>query len=447
MKRANLYILLLAGAGLFPSCKKFLDEKPDKQLLVPKSVEDYQRLMDGNYEMNLSTAYSGILSADDYYQTAARFNTLSEPLRNLYTWQDNSMPETQGGNDWSTSYSQVYNANIALEGIEKVERNSNNQVKWDNVKGTALFFRGRVFLEAALLWAKAYDPATANTDPGIPLTRTSDFNVKTTRPNVKDTYDQILKDLKGSVSLLPAVALHVMRPSKAAAYAYLSRTYLAMRDYPNAGKYADSALQINNKLVDFGTLESFYPWPMIGYDSPEIIMFFQTDVSLTFQISDEFYKSYTDDDYRKDLYFEENRDGTTGFRGSYTGDYSFFTGVATDELYLTRAECYARAGNVTDAMKDLNTLLKHRIYEFEDLTAIDAKAALKTILVERKKELLLRGTRWMDLKRLNKETDLQVTLKRDVAGKVYQLLPNDPKYALPIPTRIIELSGIPQNIR
>ena len=93
--------------------------------------------------------------------------------------------------------------------------------KWDNVKGTALFFRGRVFLEAALIWAKAYEPATATTDLGVPLTKTSNFNIKTTRPNVKDTYDQILMDLKASVPLLPRVALNVMRPSKAAAYAYL----------------------------------------------------------------------------------------------------------------------------------------------------------------------------------------------------------------------------------
>jgi hypothetical protein len=447
MKKVNLYMLLLAGASLFSSCKKFLDEKPDKQLLIPKTVDEYQRLLDTNFEMNLNTAFSGILSADEYYQTTADFNGLSEPLRYMYTWQDNSSQEDQGGNDWANTYAQVYNTNIALEGMEKVERNAGNQAKWDNVKGTALFFRGRLFLEAALIWAKAYEPSTATTDPGIPLTRTSDFNVKTTRPNMKDTYEQILKDLKGSVPLLPAVAAHAMRPSKAAAYAFLSRTYLAMRDYPNAGKYADSVLQINNKLVDFATLNSFDIWPMEGYRSPEMIMFFQLDVTLTFRITDEFYNSYSADDYRQDLYYEENRDGSKGFRGSYTGDYSYFSGIATDELYLTRAECFARAGNAAEAMEDLNTLLKKRIYKFTDLTATDANAALKIILKERKKELVLRGVRWLDLKRLNKEPEHQVTIKREVAGKVYELRPNDPKYALPIPTRIIELSGIAQNVR
>lgn len=447
MKRANLYVLLLAGACLFPSCKKFLDEKPDKQLLVPSTPEEYQRLMDANFEMNLATAMSGIMSSDDYYQTTADFNGLNLFNRNLYTWADNSMSEEQGGNDWSTSYSQIYNTNIVLEGIENVTRTASNKDKWDNVKGTALFFRGRVFLEAALIWAKAYEPATAATDPGVPLTKTSNFNIKTTRPNVKDTYDQILMDLKASVPLLPRVALNVMRPSKAAAYAYLSRTYLAMRDYPNAGKYADSVLQINNRLLDYAALDTFDFYPIPGFNSPEMVMFFQTDFSLTFRIADELFDSYSIRDYRKDLFFEELRDGSTGFRGSYTGDYSYFTGIATDELYLTRAECYARAENVADAMKDLNTLLKKRISGFTDLTAPDAKAALKMILAERRKELILRGTRWMDLKRLNKEPEFRVTLKREVAGKVYELLPDHPKYALPLPNRIVELASIPQNIR
>lgn len=447
MKRVNLYILLLAGASLFSSCKKFLDEKPDKQLLVPTTPDEYQRLLDGNFEMNLSTAMAGIVSADEYYQTTADFNGLSAANRNLYTWENESMAEGQGGNDWMTSYAQVYTTNIVLEGMAKIARTGSNAAGWDNVKGSALFYRGRVFLEAALLWAKAYEPATAQTDLGIPLRMTSDFNVKTTRPNLKDAYDQILNDLKASVDLLPAVALHAMRPSKAAAYAYLSRAYLSMRDYPNAGKYADLALQINNKLLDYATLDTYDIWPIPGYSSPEIIMFFQTDVSLTFRIPDHLYNSYSLKDYRKDLFFETLRDGSTGFRGSYTADYSYFTGIATDELYLTRAECYARAGNVPDAMKDLNALLKKRIEGFTDLTATDASAALKTILTERKKELLLRGTRWMDLKRLNKEPEFRVTLKRDVAAKIYELLPDHPKYALPIPTKIIELSGIPQNQR
>lgn len=441
MKRTNLYILLLAAASAFTSCKKFLDEKPDKRLKVPTTVDDYQTLLDGSFDMNLSTATSGILSADDYYQTLADFNGMDIYQRNLYTWEDNSISDN-APNDWSSSYGQVYNANITLEGLEKVAKTGLNESKWNNVKGSALFYRGRVFLEAATLWAKAYDNATAATDPGVPLTMTSDFNQKTTRPSVKETYDRILLDLKAAAHFLPKNAVNNIRPSKAAAYAYLSRTYLSMRDYPNAGKYADSALQINSALLDYATLGMMYL-----YKNPEVVILFTTDFGrIDFKIPKDFYDSYSSNDNRKSMFFDMNRDGSIFY--SNTEDYtSYFTGIANDELYLTRAECFARADNTIDAMKDLNTLLKKRISRFTDLTAVDAKAALKLILTERRKELVMRGTRWMDLKRLNKEPEFQETLKREAKGVTYTLPPNDPRYALPIPNKIVKLAGIPQNIR
>ncbi|TCC96309.1 RagB/SusD family nutrient uptake outer membrane protein [Pedobacter hiemivivus] len=440
MKRTYLYICLFAAASMFASCKKFLDEKPDKKLMVPTKIEDFQALLDNPIEMNLYSVLSGILSSDDYYQTSSDYNKLKDYEQNLYTWSKNSIPD-MGPNDWATTYAQVYYANISLEGLAKIDRTGMNAAKWDNVKGSALLFRGRAFLEATTLWTRGYDNASATTDYGIPLTQTSDFNVKTTRPNLKETYEQIIKDLKASVPLLPAVPINNMRPSKPAAYGYLSRAYLSMRDYVNAGKYADSALRINSALTDYAPLQYIEL-----YENPEIVMMFVADSMIDFKISEDFYDTYSANDNRKYLYFGENRDGTFYYSNveQYTG---YFTGIANDELYLTRAECFARAGSATDAMKDLNTLLKKRISPFTDLTATDAKAALKVILTERRKELLMRGTRWMDLKRLNKEPEFQETLTREAKGVTYTLPPNDPRYALPIPNKIVELAGIPQNIR
>ena len=445
MKNINLYILLVAILTL-ASCKKFLDEKPDKKLLVPKSLEDYQTLLDGNFELNLSSNIAGFVSSDDYSLDADAYNRLSVEGRNLYTWQDKSFSDVNG-NDWSSSYTQVFIANVSIEGTEKIGKTGFNEQSWNNVRGSALFFRGRAFFEAALNWAKAYDPASAMTDPGIPLTMTSDFNVKTTRPNVQETYDRILNDLKQAADLLPVNAVHNIRPSKVAAYAYLSRVYLAMRDYPNAGKYADAALQLNNKLIDYADLDDTEFYPLPGITNPEIIMFFSMEVSFTPVIDQSLYDLYPNNDYRKTVFFEENRDGSMGFKGSYDGSYAYFTGVATDEMYLNRAESAARANKVNDAMDDLNTLLKKRIKGFVPLTVPDQSAALRLILNERRKELVLRGTRWMDLKRLNKEPEFALTLKRSAGGQEYVLPPNDPKYALPIPDQIIRKSGIAQNIR
>ena len=84
---------------------------------------------------------------------------------------------------------------------------------------------------------------------------------------------------------------------------------------------------------------------------------------------------------------------------------------------------------------------------FTPLAAGSMQDALILILRERRKELVFRDLRWTDLKRLNKETAFQQTIKRKINGQEYILLPNDNRYALPIPQSVISISGIQQNPR
>ena len=81
---------------------------------------------------------------------------------------------------------------------------------------------------------------------------------------------------------------------------------------------------------------------------------------------------------------------------------------------------------------------------FTPLTALDKEEALKKIRQERRKELLMRGVRWADLKRHNSE-GASIELRRVLNGITYTLKPNAPYYALPIPDDIIEQAGVEQN--
>jgi hypothetical protein len=83
---------------------------------------------------------------------------------------------------------------------------------------------------------------------------------------------------------------------------------------------------------------------------------------------------------------------------------------------------------------------------FIPATAPDAATALALIITERRKELLFRGLRWMDIKRLNKE-GANIILTRVVNNTTYKLMPNEKRYALPIPEYTISISGMPQNPR
>jgi len=447
LKTGTAAVLVFTALSLLTGCKKYLDVKTNQSYAVPAKVSDFQALLDYYPTMNTNDPGSGEVSAGDYYLDSTIYNGLSSQKdKDMYTWQKYNLYDP-GYNDWSNAYNVVYVANEVLDGLQKLPAADG----LENVRGQALVFRAKAFLQIAAIWSLAYDNTSASTDLGIPLRLSSDFNLPSVRSSVAETYRRILADLKQAVPLLPVKQLTADRPSRAAAYGLLARTCLFMRDYPNAGRYADSCLQLNNHLLDFKTLDPAPTYPIPRFNAE---IDFETDIPPLSPIGNRrakidplLYQSYADGDLRKILFFRKNADGTHAFRGSYEASSLLFSGIATDEMYLARAEAMARQGNTAAALADLNTLLKTRWDDtFQPLSAASAHDALKLVLTERRKELLMRGLRWMDLKRLNKE-GAAITLTRMVNGRVYTLPPNDLRYALPLPDDIIALSGMPQNPR
>lgn len=450
-----MYATLLVTSLSLGGCESFLDEKPDKALAVPTTLSDLQALLDDYNNMNNDhPAGSAETSADNYFLPSATWASMSnEAERRKYTWEkDNLFRIGYRPNDWYEAYQTIYYANTVLETVPSIERTANNAQTWDYVKGQAHYYRGLTLLTAASIWAQAYDEQTAGSALGLPLRLGTNFNEKLVRASIDETYIQILQDLKQAAALLPERTTHVMRPSRAAAYAVLARAMLYMRRYEEAGAYADSTLMLNDKLLDYNTLSATAAYPLPKFN-PEVLHESMTGAPQPLstsraRIDTLLYKSYADDDLRKKLFFKKASDGYYSFKGSYEGSSSLFTGVATDEVYLILAESQARRGDVTSAMATLNTLLRNRwrTGTFTDLEAGSADEALALILQERRKELLMRGLRWMDIKRLNKE-GANITLKRVIEDKDYLLPPGDLRFALPIPEDVIELSGMQQNPR
>jgi len=452
IKQSIQVIAILLTFFLLSSCKKFLDEKPDKKLVVPSTLRDLQAILDYSAFMSTLEPTAGEVSTDDYYlPTSTWLSSLKESERRTYTWEKDYIFETNT-NDWSNAYRKVYYANTVLETIQTIERNASNQAEWDNIKGQALMIRARTFMQVVELWSPAYVPASAGADMGIPLRLSTDFTETSVRPSVQETYDRILMDLNAAVPLLPVTGIHPMRASKTATYAHLARTYLAMRNYSKAGLYADSSLRLNSNLLDYNTLSASATYPIPQFNT-EILFYgsgYQIPLYRTIaKVDTTLYLSYAANDCRKTILFTTNTDGSIAFKGSYdgAGDGQFF-GIANDEVFLIRAEAYARAGNTAAALTDLNTLLQKRMKTgtFIPVTATNSIDALNKILLERRKELPFRGLRWVDIKRLNKE-GAGITLKRIVNNQTYILPPNDLRYALPIPEAVISISGMPQNPR
>lgn len=442
--------LLLIVVLIEMGCEKFLQEKPDSQLAVPTTISDYQAILDNDGVFNLVPMGLGEASADNYYLSYENWSALDLDNRNIYTWRSEINLDNLRNNEWMYLYRQVYYANVVLEGIQLSLNKSSSQ--WSNVQGQALFYRARVFFIIATTFAQAYDKATASGDLGIPLRLSSDFNQKSTRASIQETYEQIINDLKNAIRLLPVIPKHVMRPSKPAAYGMLARVYLAMRKYKQAGIYADSCLSLYDNLLDFNNLNALDEFPIQIFNKETI---FYAKGGLTMindrraKVDTTLLSLYEPNDLRKEIFFRENEDGSFAFKGNYTESPSLFMGIATDEMMLIKAECLARNGSVSKAMKVLNALLVKRwkAGTFAPFTASDKKTAIKLILTERRKELLMRNLRWMDLKRLNKEQEFKRDLIRNLNGKTYVLKPGAHGYSLPIPQSVIELSGMQQNPR
>ena len=441
--------VLLVSILMAASCNKVLDEKSNQALAVPHTIADFQAILDNSVVMNDRSASWDEAAADNFYLPDELYSGLSPQAKDAYTWKPFNY---YGPNDWASLYDVVYLSNLSLEGIGRITPDKTNLQDWNNVKGCALFFRAQSFLHTAFIFCKAYDSVTAGKDYGIVLKLSSDFNEKSKRATLQETYDEIIKNLKVAIQLLPPYPVISYRPSKPAAYGLLARTYLSMRNYIEAGKYADSCLQIKNDLMDYNSLNltSLRPFKQLN---KEVI--FQRRVStygipkiapLNVRVDTALYTSYAKNDLRKQAFYFPLNPGHV-FIGTYNGNISsLFTGIATDEVYLMRSECLARQGYIQPAMDDLNTLLVTRFETgtFEEFTASNKDDALKVILEERRKELPFRCLRWMDIKRLNKE-GANIVLKRIAGGESYTLAPNDNKYALPLPPDIIKITGMPQN--
>jgi len=450
----TLFYMPLLLVVLLGSCKKdFLEERSNKRLFVPSTLEDYQNMLDNTevFAMGVYPAVTQNLS-DDFYMLDNAWNSLVLREKNAYIW--NSQPDETDGN-WALAYRQVFYANVTLDGLEQMDADQKSQVLWSQLRGTALFYRAFAFYNLAQLFTRPYLIQNAGDEPGIPLRLVADADKNYPRGTVKQTYQQILKDLREAAVLLPEKTSYKTRPGVMAAYALLARVNLAIGDYTAAEQHADRALAVSDFLLNYADISAIprRPFPLaLPNANPEVIWYCSMLGSFmrsTSTFADTvLYASYAAQDKRKTLFFSSSNGKQATFKGSYSGDTYYFTGLATDELYLIKAECLARGGAGTEAMKWLNKLLEKRwsAGQFTPLTAASAEEALRIVLVERRKELIGRGMRWMDLRRLNQDPKFTLVQTRRLQGKTYTLEPLDlGRYLLPIPMQEIQLTGIVQN--
>jgi hypothetical protein len=464
MKKINLnhcrpIIYLLLISCLFSRCNKtFLDAKPNTDIVVPTSLSDYQELLDDQGILNRTSSLPQ-LSADEYYFVNEAAYQAGQPTeQNAYVWNKDLFGGQVARPDWNSPYTSVFYANSVITGLNSLTVAAADQEQYKDILGQAYFMRAFNFFDLVKNFAPPYDKTTASSDLGIPLKLSPNINQLVQRSSVKDTYAQIISDLNTATRLLNVnlPAQNLNRASKPSAYALFARLYLSMREYTIAELYADSTLALYNTLIDYNTVSKTArtPFPAINaetlltaiyaggynvpiYNSPDNISIDTTLLSF-----------YATNDLRLSVFFN-SVNGVIKAKRGYSASPNTFSGLATDEIYLIKAECAARRQDNQTALQYLNTLLVNRFVTgtYAPYSASSTADVLALVLKERRKELVWRGgLRWDDLRRLNKD-GANITLTRVLNGTTYTLPPNSPLYTFPIPDDEIALSGIQQNIR
>ncbi len=450
-------ILAICVVVMLTGCNDFLDIKP-KGEKIPKTVTDYETLLNYESVQKVSDTYPTYLTDDVYLPDVAQgtatpgLNSVEQSILNLYLFKKDVFGEAQDDGFWFASYNRIYYYNTVIDNIMNAEGPSEQQKH--SIQAEALISRALEYLYLVNGYAKHYDVRTAETDPGVPLILDEDISKKDlVRASVKDVYAQIQSDLQAALPNLPVQPKgNAFRASKAAGYGILAKMYLYMGNYTEALKAANEVLAINNSLLDLKKYAVVKVQSSIGrtnvpqdIDNPEniYIKFAPYVYGLSSKVfgSDELISLFSEDDMRLQIYFTKN------FRNIPTDKYVWAPylranlAVSSPEIYLIAAECEAREGSVERAMALINKLRDNRIKNNTDVVATDRNDALQKVLEERRRELAMSGmVRYIDLKRLNQESQFAKTVTHVTGEGTFSLEPNSPLYVLPIPAKVMRFN-------
>lgn len=434
-------------------CTSFLEEKPERTLALADGLKELQAILDYEVGMNQNYPAAGDIASPYFYLTVADWSARTEITREIYSWNeiaDNSQ-------DWHNAYTRIFYANVVLDQIDDVVLKGEREQDRTEIKGSALFFRGWNFFQLSQIYTPPYIDDNEH-KWGIPLRLGADINIVTERSTIKETFNQILLDLKYASQTLPERTVVPTRPSRAAAYAALSIVYLTLEEFVTAEKYADSCLMLQSDLIDYNFVDGGSVNPFLIFNEEVIFHATMFGTSQVFyrnraKVAKELFDTYDETDLRRTVFYSPQADGTFSFKGDYSGSSTSglpFYGIATDEIYLIKAECAARLEKNELALTYLNDFMRKRYDNdaFKAFNINDPLVILDKTIDERKKQLAFRGgVSWRDLRRLNRDERYRKKLIRQIGEDIYTLEPNDKRYAFLIPVSVVQMSGIQQNER
>lgn len=239
MKKNKIFIYIAVSSLLLSTgCEKFLEHQPDDRTELNNPVKVAELLANayphGNY----------ITMAESMSDNAGDKGTSGRDLPNSSAWNYVDQVDANSLDTppfyWNACYKAIAASNYALEAID----NAGNTPEYAASRGEALVARAYAHFMLVTFFAKAYDPTTAATDPGIPYVTLPQKVVEGNyeRGTVASVYANIQKDLEEGIPLIKNNSYRVPKYhfTTQAAHAFATRFYLFKKDYQKVIDHANA---------------------------------------------------------------------------------------------------------------------------------------------------------------------------------------------------------------
>lgn len=239
----NKYIVILGALCVLSACNDYLDKMPDNRAEIDTEGEVTKILVEAYPDHDYIVVNEMMSDNTDRY-LANNPNT-TRYVENVYAWNDVVESDNESSERfWVSCYDRISNANLALEGIDRIGGTISMNLK--EAKGEALLCRAFNHFLLASQFCMAYNSQTSSTDLGIPYIEAPEtkLNPKYDRGTVAELYAKIDRDIQEGLPLIGEDYYHVPKYhfNKRAAYAFAARFYLFYEKWAEAEKYATLCL-------------------------------------------------------------------------------------------------------------------------------------------------------------------------------------------------------------
>jgi len=446
--------------------------------ILQTTVGNYKMLTAGSsgYYYDLSIHTLGETRGDNV--TLADWGTPTQYTDAFFFQNSTGVTSGQSATFYRDSYQLLVSVNLTLEGIDAFKKSSfasltdadKNKVSY--TEGENRFLRALTYFNLVRVYGKPYYQAGSQ-DLAIPLKTSSSISDVPAPSTVKDIYSFVTKELQAAAQLMKAPVMKSNAfASTAAAWALLSRVYLYMGGSitnPDqvsnqlAITYADSA--INQTGGAYALLQGSQYKNMFGDDelgtlgrsafasNKEIIFAYDNSnggsaigylyhyfanygFGGVFLPSSELLSLYATGDVRGTFFKVNAASGHTETtkwlclpNGGVVRNPTIY--LRLGEVYLNRAEAYAKTGNFASARSDLKAIHERAGLPPSDVDALADAQVLDAVLLERRLELAFEGHNSFDPFR----NGLAMSrIPADFNGTAFSIEPTDPKVVFTLPT-------------